>query len=175
MLSSDRKNKVYGMADELSRGFLSVNGVKMEKQASKPARRTAKDKPRCGLCGKTKNLTKTECCGNWICDDEHTYVPFSYARNSCYRNHDRYTLCSYHFHEGHTGDWKTCQKCRSDFKTEMYVYYGTNEYNFEKLENPPKFKPTRCAKCKKIIRLGTDGYSIYMGKYYCTDCSALKW
>lgn len=34
----------------------------------KPAPRGGK--PRCGLCGKTKNLTKTECCGNWICDDE---------------------------------------------------------------------------------------------------------
>ena len=24
-----------------------------------------------------ENLTKTECCGNWICDDEHKYVMFS--------------------------------------------------------------------------------------------------
>jgi hypothetical protein len=50
---------------------------------------------RCGLCGKTKNLTKTECCGTWICDDEHKYVVFSYARNSCSRNHRRYTLWGY--------------------------------------------------------------------------------
>lgn len=55
----------------------------------------------------------------------------------------------------------------------MYVYYGSNEYNFEKLKNPPKFKPTRCAKCKKIIRLGEDGYSMYMGNYYCTECSEI--
>lgn len=51
---------------------------------------------RCGLCGKTKNLTKTECCGSWICDDEHEYVMFSSDRNSCSRNHRRYTLCGYH-------------------------------------------------------------------------------
>ncbi len=61
-------------------------------------------KPRCGLCGKATNLTKTECCGNWICDDEDQYVMFSYARNSCLRNHRRYTLCGYHHTEGHEGD-----------------------------------------------------------------------
>ncbi len=50
-----------------------------------------------------------------------------------------------------------------------------NEYNFEKLENPPKFKPTHCAKCKKIISLSEDGYSMHAGKYFCMDCSAIKW
>ena len=34
-------------------------------------------------CGATDNLTKTECCGQWICDDEDQYVLFSYAHNSC--------------------------------------------------------------------------------------------
>ncbi len=24
---------------------------------------------RCGLCGKAKKLTRTECCGQWICND----------------------------------------------------------------------------------------------------------
>ncbi len=43
----------------------------------------AESNPRCGLCGKTKKLTKTECCDQWICDDEDKYVIFSYARNSC--------------------------------------------------------------------------------------------
>jgi len=57
----------------------------------------------------------------------------------------------------------------------MYVYYGTNEYNFEKLENPPKYKPTRCAKCKKIISLGEDAYSMKSGKYFCMGCSNIKW
>jgi hypothetical protein len=47
---------------------------------------------RCGLCGETKKLTRTLCCVNLICDDEDKYVMFSYARNSCHRNHDRYTL-----------------------------------------------------------------------------------
>jgi hypothetical protein len=106
-----------------------------------------------------------------ICDDEDQYVIFSYARNSCSRNHWRYTLCGYHYNERHQGDWRECKKCRKDFETELYVYYGTNEYNFVKLENPPAFEPTRCAKCKRAIRLGEDGYSMQGRKYYCLRCS----
>jgi hypothetical protein len=117
-------------------------------------------KPRCGLCGKTKHLVNTDCCGNWICDDEHKYEPFSYARNSCSRNHRRYTLCSYHFTEGHKGHWKNCKACRESFAAEMYVWYGTNEYNFDGLENPPHYEPTHCDACAVVIKLGTDGYSI---------------
>ena len=98
-----------------------------------------KTKPKCGLCGSTKkSLTKTACCNNWICDDQDSYVIFSYARNSCYRNHDRYTLCSAHFHEGHTGKWQNCKKCKDSFDLPNYVDMGTNEHNFEVLENPEK-------------------------------------
>lgn len=129
------------------------------------------DKPRCGLCGKTKNLTQTECCGNWICDDEEQYKMFSYARNSCSRNHSRYTLCASHFNERHEGDWKDCEKCRKSFETEMYVWYGTNEYNFEKLPNPPSFEPTKCATCGVVIKLGTDGHSQLKGEYWCEECT----
>lgn len=139
----------------------------------KKSQRT-KDQPRCGLCGKTGGLTKTECCDQWICDDENQYVLFSYARNSCQRNHDRYTLCSYHLHEGHKGDWKECKKCKKSFETEIYVWYGTNDYNFEKLPNPPKYKPTKCTKCGKIIKLGEEGYSLFRGKYSCEECGPLN-
>jgi hypothetical protein len=55
----------------------------------------------------------------------------------------------------------------------MYVWYGTNEYNFVKLRNPPKYEPTRCAKCKRMIRLAEDGYSMKAGGYYCMRCSGL--
>ena len=129
------------------------------------------DQPRCGLCGSTDNLTRTDCCGNGICDDEDKYVLFSFARNSCHRNHSRYTLCAYHHNEQHPGDWKTCTQCREGFETEMYVWYGTNEYNFEKLPNPPKYRPTRCASCGNVILLGEDGYTITPdGKYFCEAC-----
>jgi hypothetical protein len=159
--------------------YIPADRAKVEKETeaadakvlARRGRNTDLEKPRCGLCGKTKNLTKTKCCGQWICDDEDQYVLFSYARNSCNRNHDRYTLCSYHHNEGHTGDWKTCQKCREDFESEIYVYYGTNEYNFEKLENPPDYEPTRCAKCNQVIVLSEGGYSMRGGEYYCANCS----
>lgn len=126
---------------------------------------------RCGLCGKSGKLTKTECCGKWICDDEDKDVLFSYARNSYYRNHKCFTLCGFHHVEGHKGDWKSCDHCREEFETEMYVYYGTNEYNFEKLLNPPSYEPTHCAKCGEIISLGEDGYSMKGSQYFCTNCS----
>ncbi|GIW41970.1 MAG: hypothetical protein KatS3mg076_2547 [Candidatus Binatia bacterium] len=124
----------------------------------------------CGLCGKTKALMRTECCDRWICDDEHEYVLFSYARNSCLRNHRRYTLCGYHWAEQHEGSWKDCAECREAFETELYVWYGTNEYNFEKLENLPQFRASFCARCHRRIRLGTDGYIIRSGKYWCEEC-----
>ena len=138
------------------------------------ARKTFAPTPRCGLCGSTtKPLTRTPCCGNWICDDEEDYVLFSFAHNSCHRNHHRYTLCSSHHNEGHKGRWQDCQKCRKSFETEMYVWYGTNEYNFEKLENPPSFEPTHCAKCGRVIHLGTDGYTRHPnGEYSCEVCGA---
>lgn len=126
---------------------------------------------KCGLCNKKKKLIKTPCCNNWICDDEDKYIIFSFARNSCYRNHDRFTLCSYHCHEEHLGNWKTCKKCKESFETEMYVWYGTNEFNFEKLINPPKYKPTKCANCQVVIKLGEDGYCLAPdGKYSCERC-----
>jgi hypothetical protein len=149
--------------------------VKSRRKPVSTGRDRLDDQPRCGLCGKTGNLTKTECCDNWICDDEDQYVLFSYARNSCYRNHSRYTLCGFHYNEEHPGDWKSCRKCRDSIETEMYVYYGTNEYNFEKLPNPPKYKPTRCSKCNAVIVLSQGGYSTRGNEYFCGQCTDLDW
>ena len=141
----------------------------------KSRKRKSAPGPRCGLCGKTRNLTKTECCGNWICDDEHKYRMFSYARNSCSRNHHRYTLCGFHHVEEHAGDWKECSDCRGGFEPEMVVWYGTNEYNFEKLPNPPSYEPTKCSQCGTVISLGEDEYSIKPAKsgseYWCGECT----
>ncbi len=149
---------------------------KKVKRKRKPAskRRESRNRPRCGLCGKTTRLTKTECCDQWICDDEDEYVLFSYARNSCHRNHSRYTLCGSHYEEGHPGDWKDCPRCKEHIETEMYVYYGTNEYNFERLENPPDYEPTTCSKCEAVIILSEGGFSISRGEYRCGQCSAAE-
>ena len=131
----------------------------------------SRDLKACGLCGKTQKLIKTECCGNWICDDEENYQIFSYDRNSCSRNHRRFTLCGSHHTEEHEGSWQECAECHDDVETEMYVWYGTNEYNFEKLTNPPKFDPTYCSDCRKVIRLGDGGYSQKGDEYLCERCT----
>ena len=75
--------------------------------------------------------------------------------------------------EGHEGDWKTCAKCRKSFQTEIYVWYGTNEYNFTKLEKPPSYKPTKCIDCGSVISLANDGYASCADGYRCLDCSNL--
>ena len=145
------------------------------KQRRKAGARSPKpSKPgevRCGLCGKSGRLIRTECCGQWICDDEDSYQMFSYARNSCSRNHSRYTLCGFHHVEGHEGRWQDCSVCRNEFETEIFVYYGTNEYNFERLANPPKYAPTLCSKCGSRIALGEGGYSQKGDEYWCVACS----
>lgn len=126
---------------------------------------------RCALCGKSDLVTTTPCCGRPICDDADAYVLFSYAANSCYHNHSRYTLCASHYNEDHHGDWKTCVRCRESFETELYVWYGTNEYNFERLKNPPDYEPTFCARCGKRIALPEGGYTVTPARdYLCYAC-----
>lgn len=144
-------------------------------QSTKKKRLIAQGVPFCGLCGATENLIKTECCGQWICDDEDQYVLFSYDRNSCHRNHRRFTICGHHFEEGHAGRWQDCEKCRKDCEPEMYAHYGTNEYNFEVLENTPDYEPTKCARCGAVIPLADGGYS-FSGKdgYLCFDCTVAE-
>jgi hypothetical protein len=56
----------------------------------------------------------------------------------------------------------------------MYVFYGTNEYNFAKLENPPDYEPTLCAQCGRVISLGKDGYSVLGSEYLCETCAMAK-
>jgi hypothetical protein len=141
-----------------------------QKRRAKRQQRSSDNRPRCGLCGATEGLTRTPCCDNWICDDEDEYQLFSYERNSCFRNHRRYTLCGGHYEEGHHGDWQTCEKCRSSQEPEMYAHFGTNEYNFTKLKNPPKYEPTKCAKCGSVIVLADGGYSHSRDGYTCYHC-----
>ena len=102
--------------------------------------------------------------------DLHTFIG-NVSRSGIRR---RYTLCSSHFNEGHAGDWKDCKKCRDSFETEMYVYYGTNEYNFEVLPDPPTYEPTKCADCGEVIILGDGGYSMHGGQYRCGRCTARR-
>ena len=169
-MASRTKNRRKKSGSQAARKLAKL---KRERRQQKKKKAAAPGTPQCGLCGATENLTKTECCGQWICDDEANYVLFSYAHNSCSRNHRRYTLCGAHYAEGHAGHWMDCEECRKDTEPEMYAYYGTNEYNFEVLENPPKYKPTKCARCGTVIRLADGGYSFSGAEgYLCFDCTS---
>ncbi len=157
---------------------ITTKGISIELISSRPQNKSVVlqssgnniDIPRCGLCGKTENLTKTECCGNWICDDEENYVLGSLKENSCHRNHRRLTLCGQHYESDHKGKWQDCEECKTERNiAEMYVHFATNEYNFEKLKNPPRYEPTRCVKCNNIIVLSDGGWS-YQGGYVCFNC-----
>jgi DNA-directed RNA polymerase subunit RPC12/RpoP len=55
----------------------------------------------------------------------------------------------------------------------MYVWYVTNEYNFEKLKDVPTYEPTKCSTCGHVIQLGMGGYSYTGKKYFCMNCSDL--
>ena len=124
----------------------------------------------CGLCGSRGAVTRTDCCGNLICDDAEEHVTSSHARKSCYRNHSHQTICAFHHTEGHDGVWKLCSRCRESFEPEMYAWYATNEFNFDKLENPPAFAPTVCQRCGKRIVLPQGGFTMAEGKYWCEAC-----
>src|SRR5262245_25583876 len=130
--------------------------------------------PRCGLCGKAERLTRTPCCGNWICDDEAACVPFSYERNSCYRNHTMFTVCGGHHNLKHQGRWQECAECRNAAPLELFVHHATNEYNFEKLENPPAFEPTYCHLCGVLLRLAHGGYSMSQKGFTCAACREME-
>lgn len=56
----------------------------------------------------------------------------------------------------------------------MYVWYGTNEYNFEKLKNPPPYEPTKCSTCGAVIVLSEGGYSVLGTEYRCGNCMAME-
>jgi hypothetical protein len=126
---------------------------------------------KCELCGRRRLLIPTECCKRLVCGIAGPDGREKLTIGGCYRKHQRYSLCTHHFAEGHAGEWQTCAECRGDFGTEIYVWYGTNEHNFEKLENPPAFEPTLCAGCGKRIKLGTDAYQRSPdGSHRCDEC-----
>lgn len=56
----------------------------------------------------------------------------------------------------------------------MYVHAGTNEYNFEKLDNPPDYEPTHCCKCGVVIVLSEGGYSQRGDEYWCPKSTELE-
>ena len=121
----------------------------------------------CGLCGNDGSiapLKQARCCKRTICDDQASYKMFSYARNSCDRNHGKYTMCSFHHTNmddpPHSGDpyKEECAQCKYMHGDSDDIYVGnlTSNHNFqediEKVERAPAFDPTKCMKCGRIIK-----------------------
>lgn len=89
----------------------------------------------CRWCGRTKiPLVKTKCCEQWICCD--TKALSFRGGGSCQFEHERYSLCHFHFNEGHSGQWQECQQCRNDFK-ESYDDYAKDRNNFPRFLKAP--------------------------------------
>ncbi len=124
----------------------------------------------CGICGSKGPLTKTSCCDELICDDIKNDQGVPVEQSECRRNHEKYTLCHHHYRNEHEGDWKECKECRDSFDTEMYVYYGTNEYNVEVLDDPPDYAPTECAECGTVVDRSRDAHQMTQDGILCADC-----
>lgn len=131
----------------------------------------------CGLCGSQGRLMRTECCNSPICDFRDPDVLLSYPEHgSCYRNHDRYTICSLHKteHPEDPCDWHDCTRCEAHFsKLESYVGLATSNFNYQEdcLANPPKFEPTHCSRCQRIIKLNSESHTnCPNGETVCCDC-----
>ncbi|EGG19342.1 hypothetical protein DFA_02129 [Cavenderia fasciculata] len=85
---------------------------------------------KCGLCGKKSNLTKTKCCGKWICSNSDPHLMFMNACDNCYHNHDQHSLCGMHHSRKHPGPWKNCKLCISEIPPKMYSMIAHNNFNF---------------------------------------------
>lgn len=135
----------------------------------------------CGLCGGRKPpFLITECCSRVVCCDHDNYVLMTYERNSCARNHSRYSMCSTHHNERHSGSWKTCQRCRGNYDPYDYYTYGTNSpdvpsrSNFpdDVLDEPPPPLPC-CAQCGRSVDTATEGHSFGAEGLTCMRCFSM--
>lgn len=145
----------------------------------------------CGLCDSTQGpFIQTECCGNWVCDTEHQYVPMSYNRfGQCSRNHRLGSICGFHHQEEHGSDWKVCQECKEYFHPFDYAVKASSQanggsvrrYNFDNncrhdLDLTELEFPT-CDECKAPVDTTEESTrTISMrhisggGKVYCKHC-----
>ena len=124
---------------------------------------------KCGLCGNRKNLVRTKCCNNWVCNDQDKYCLLS-DNKSCHGNHIRNTICGIHYNEEHSGKWQDCVECKKIYAVEMYVYLATSDYNFDPLKKPPSYPPIYCYKCSTQIKLGFDDCHRTNRGYICSKC-----
>jgi hypothetical protein len=70
------------------------------------------------------------------------------------RRRRKYTLCASHYNEGMRAHGRNAKNVGRGSKRRCTSY-----------------QPTECAKCKRVIKLAVDGYSMKGGKYYCDRCT----
>jgi len=85
----------------------------------------------CRFCGeKSLPLVKTRCCEQWICCD--TDFLSIHGGGYCQFEHEHYSMCHFHYNEGHTGPWQECEECQTFWKEE----YGESPPG---IRNEPKY------------------------------------
>ena len=72
------------------------------------------------------------------------------------------------------GHGRIARNVKKNMKPEIYIWHGTNEFNFEKLKEIPKFEPTKCLKCQRVINLGREPYAVIGDQYECFHCLVLE-
>ena len=55
---------------------------------------------------------------------QNEYLP------SCYRSHWKYSMCHYHYAEGHRGKWTTCKQCVEEQGADEVTESKQEWYNF---------------------------------------------
>ena len=84
----------------------------------------------CRFCGDdSAPLVKTRCCDRWICCDT-SYLSIR-GGGHCQFQHEQYSICHFHYNEGHSGAWQECSECRDFF----------GEQEFERLSMDPMNTP----------------------------------
>ena len=96
--------------DECAVVPLTVWATMVDRLKAAESQVAAKNARKCGMCRNDDGLTQTDCCGRWICSDHE---------RGCYREHEKYSVCYWHFNEGHAPvfaeDWQDCISCAAEF------------------------------------------------------------
>jgi hypothetical protein len=78
----------------------------------------------CSSCGEEGlPMVKTRCCDKWICCDT-AFLSFR-GGGFCNFEHEKYSMCYFHYNEGHLGERKDCEECKDFFGDEFKA--ETNE------------------------------------------------
>ena len=97
------KSKAFTFEEELEK--YPVGCFPISSPSTNDNDANANDK--CFICHSNTSevdITYTSCCNIPVCDNSREYVPCSYSRDFCERNHTMYTACDSHYQEEHDGD-----------------------------------------------------------------------